>query len=131
MMMIFGCDAAAGRSARAECAGPIASTASAVIRVFMESPLFDSIRTARMSVYQDQRSRSALIEIPSANRNSRLSTLLLASIWLQPWNFAGDREQAGLSGVLTPVSGSRVVIADGFWAPKFKVWREVTIPGCF
>jgi DUF1680 family protein len=72
-----------------------------------------------------------LIEIPSGNRNSRLSTLLLASIWLQPWNFAGAREQAGLSGVLTPVSGSRVVIDDGFWAPKFKVWREVTIPGCF
>jgi DUF1680 family protein len=24
-----------------------------------------------------------------------------------------------------------VVIDDGFWAPRFKVWREVTIPDCF
>jgi DUF1680 family protein len=27
--------------------------------------------------------------------------------------------------------GLRVVIEDGFWASRFKVWREVTIPDCF
>jgi DUF1680 family protein len=32
---------------------------------------------------------------------------------------------------LTPVPIPRVIIEDGFWSPKCKVWREVTIPDCF
>jgi DUF1680 family protein len=33
--------------------------------------------------------------------------------------------------VLSPVPASHVVIDDGFWAPKTKLWREVTVPDCF
>lgn len=32
---------------------------------------------------------------------------------------------------LTPVPIQQVVVEDGFWSPKLKVWREVTIPDCF
>ena len=32
---------------------------------------------------------------------------------------------------LKPVSTSQVRLDDPFWSPKFKVWREVTIPDCF
>ena len=32
---------------------------------------------------------------------------------------------------LQSVPGAQVVIQDEFWSPKFKVWREVTIPDCF
>jgi DUF1680 family protein len=32
---------------------------------------------------------------------------------------------------LTPVPIAQVKIDDEFWAPKLKVWREVTIPDCF
>src|SRR5262249_7947434 len=35
------------------------------------------------------------------------------------------------SRALTPVPGPQVVIDDEFWAPKLKVWRDVTIPDCF
>lgn len=33
--------------------------------------------------------------------------------------------------LLTPVPIQQVVIEDGFWSPKIKVWREITIPDCF
>jgi hypothetical protein len=32
---------------------------------------------------------------------------------------------------LIPVPIQQVTIDDEFWAPKRKVWREVTIPDCF
>jgi DUF1680 family protein len=32
---------------------------------------------------------------------------------------------------LTPVPLSQVTLEDPFWSPKFKVWREITIPDCF
>jgi DUF1680 family protein len=32
---------------------------------------------------------------------------------------------------LAPVPIPQVVVQDEFWSPKFKVWREVTIPDCF
>jgi DUF1680 family protein len=32
---------------------------------------------------------------------------------------------------LTPVPIRQVVIDDEFWSPKFKTWREVTIPDCW
>jgi DUF1680 family protein len=60
-----------------------------------------------------------------------LSILLVASMWVQPWGAACAEEPATLPHVLTAVPGSPVVIDDGFWAPKLKVWREVTIPDCF
>lgn len=31
---------------------------------------------------------------------------------------------------LTPVPIQQVTLQDDFWSPKFKVWREVTIPDC-
>jgi DUF1680 family protein len=31
---------------------------------------------------------------------------------------------------LAPVPIQQVVVRDDFWSPKFKVWREVTIPDC-
>ncbi|MBM3891046.1 MAG: glycoside hydrolase family 127 protein, partial [Verrucomicrobia bacterium] len=34
------------------------------------------------------------------------------------------------SAQLTPVPIQQVVIEDSFWSPKFKTWREVTIPDC-
>ncbi len=62
---------------------------------------------------------------------SNLLTLLLASVCLQPGTSTHADDIAAAPHVLTPVPASRVVIDDGFWAPKLKVWREVTIPDCF
>lgn len=33
-------------------------------------------------------------------------------------------------GQLTPVPIQQVTVEDAFWSPKFKLWREVTIPDC-
>jgi hypothetical protein len=33
--------------------------------------------------------------------------------------------------LLAPVPIQQVVIADEFWSPKLRVWRDVTIPDCF
>jgi DUF1680 family protein len=59
------------------------------------------------------------------------STLLLAVVCLQPCSSTHADEIATAPHTLTPVPISEVVIDDAFWAPKLKVWREVTIPDCF
>ena len=35
-----------------------------------------------------------------------------------------------VSPQLTPVPIQQVAVNDAFWSPKFKLWREVTIPDC-
>jgi DUF1680 family protein len=46
-------------------------------------------------------------------------TSLLLALWLTP------------TQPFKPVPLRQVRIDDQFWAPKIKVWREVTIPDCF
>jgi DUF1680 family protein len=62
---------------------------------------------------------------------SSFSILVMACLWAQPSGALCAEEPVAVAHVLTAVPGPRVVIDDGFWAPKLKVWREVTIPDCF
>lgn len=43
---------------------------------------------------------------------------------------AADPEEWNFWARLTPVPIQKVMIDDAFWSPKFKTWREVTIPDC-
>ncbi|HOW64823.1 MAG TPA: glycoside hydrolase family 127 protein [Candidatus Paceibacterota bacterium] len=54
-----------------------------------------------------------------------LNTVILLTIVVWPL-LARDTE----SHRLVPLSISQVVIEDGFWSPKIKVWRDVSIPDC-
>jgi len=54
-------------------------------------------------------------------------TLIAALVTVLPVVVAADE----MPHRLTPVSISQVVIDDGFWAPKLRQWRQVTIDDCF
>ncbi len=51
----------------------------------------------------------------------------LAALWLA---LCCDAQEAKPQP-LQPVLIQQVQIDDAFWSPKFKIWREVTIPDCF
>ena len=54
--------------------------------------------------------------------------LLSFSYWLVLFCFSSQAQEAN---ALKPVPIQQVQIDDAFWLPKFKTWREVTIPDCF
>jgi DUF1680 family protein len=62
---------------------------------------------------------------------SYLAALLLAGTAFRPGALAWAEEPAAASHSVDAVSGRYVVIDDEFWAPRLKVWRDVTIPDCF
>jgi DUF1680 family protein len=56
------------------------------------------------------------------------SVVLLVGFAGRSWATAGGNDSLTRR---QPVGIAHVVIDDGFWSPKLKVWREVTIPDCF
>ncbi|MEI9865858.1 MAG: hypothetical protein WDN00_15150 [Limisphaerales bacterium] len=55
--------------------------------------------------------------------------LIVATLCCLPGGIVKTNAQT--SNQLTPVPIQSVTIDDSFWAPKRKVWQEVTIPDCF